>query len=276
MSRKFAVLTTFNQQGLQVYGQRFINSFVDRMPDDIDLYIYAERCSPSVRKSNKKVTVLDHEKSLPKMVEFKKRYSKDPRATGRGPDNRRLDARKAFKWDAIKFCNKVYAVCDAARRAKQDGADVLIWMDADSYVHSKMPIDFLEKFVPENVFTCFLGRGHKYTECGWYTLNLNHKHADKFIDEFQRMYDDAENGIFKEKEWHDSYIYDVVRRWHETTYQVTNKDISSGIQGEGHPLINSELGAYFDHMKGERKREGQSKRKDLKIDRKEDYWKTVR
>ena len=193
-----------------------------------------------------------------------------------GPDKKRLDARKAFKWDAIKFCNKVYAVCDAARRAKEDGADVLIWMDADSYIHSKMPISFLEKFIPEDVFTCFLGRGPKYTECGWYSLNLNHEHCDKFIDEFQRMYDDAENGIFKEKEWHDSYIYDVVRRWHETTYGVKNKDISSGIQGEGHPLINSELGAYFDHMKGERKREGQSKRKDLKVQRHEDYWKTVR
>ena len=275
MSRKFAVLTTFNQQGLQVYGQRFLNSFVDRMPNEIGMYIYAERCTPVLRKNDKTIKVLDHEKTLPDLVAFKKRYGKDPRATGMGPDNRRLDARKAFKWDAIKFSNKVYAVCDAARKAKADGYDVLIWMDADSYVHSKMPLSFLDKFIPQHVFTCFLGRGHKYTECGWYSLNLNHEHADKFIDEFQRMYDDAENGIFKEKEWHDSYIYDVVRRWHETTYHVTNKDISSGIQGEGHPLINSELGQYFDHMKGDRKRQGHSERKDLKVQRHEDYWKTI-
>ena len=277
MSRKFAVLTTFNQKGLQLYGQRMINSFDDRMPREIDLYIYAERCLPINRKTKRVINILDHEKTLPAMVEFKKKYIGDPRATGQGPDGKRLDAKKAFKWDAIKFCNKVYAVCDAARRAKKDGVDVLLWMDADSYVHTPMPLNFLEKFVPEHVFTCFLGRGPKYTECGWYTLNLNHEHCDKFIDEFQRMYDDAENGIFKEKEWHDSYIYDVVRRWHETTYNVTNKDISSGIQGEGHPLINSELGQFFDHMKGDdRKRQGQSKRKDLKIQRHEDYWKSVR
>jgi len=274
--RKFAVLTTFNQQGLQLYGQRFINSFVDRMPDEIDLYVYAERCTPSIRKNKKNILVLDHERSLPKMVEFKKKYKNDPRATGMGPDKKRLDHRKAFKWDAIKFCNKVYAVCDAARRAEADGADVLIWMDADSYVHTNMPIDFLESFIPHDVFTTFLGRGHKYTECGWYSLNLKHPHWREFVDEFQRMYDEAENGIFKEKEWHDSYIYDVVRRWHEHMYAVKNKDISSGIQGEGHPLINSELGAYFDHMKGDRKREGQSKRKDLKVARTEDYWKTAR
>ena len=275
MPRKFAVLTTFNQQGLQTYGQRFLNSFVDRMPDEIGLYIYAERCTPVLRKNDKVIKVFDHEKTLPDMVAFKKKYHKDPRATGMGPDGRRLDAKKAFKWDAIKFCNKVYAVCDTARKARADGYDVLIWMDADSYVHSKMPLGFLEKFIPEHVFTCFLGRGHKYTECGWYSLNLKHEYSDKFIDEFQRMYDDAENGIFKEKEWHDSYIYDVVRRWHESNFGVSNKDISSGIQGEGHPLINSELGQFFDHMKGDRKRQGHSERKDLKVQRHEDYWKTI-
>ena len=101
--RKFAVLTTFNQQGLQLYGQRMINSFDDRMPNEIDLYVYAERCMPITRKTKRKVTILDHEKSLPAMVEFKKKYINDPRATGMGPDKKRLDAKKAFKWDAIKF-----------------------------------------------------------------------------------------------------------------------------------------------------------------------------
>ena len=40
MSRKFAVLTTFNQQGLQLYGQRMINSFDDRMPKEIECSAY--------------------------------------------------------------------------------------------------------------------------------------------------------------------------------------------------------------------------------------------
>ena len=31
------------------------------------------------------------------MVEFKKRYIGDPRANGKGPDGKRLDAKKAFK-----------------------------------------------------------------------------------------------------------------------------------------------------------------------------------
>jgi wyosine [tRNA(Phe)-imidazoG37] synthetase (radical SAM superfamily) len=45
------------------------------------------------------------------------------------------------------------------------------------------------------------------------------------------------------------------------------------ISGEGHPIINSKLGAYIDHMKGERKVRGKSDKKDLKVQRTEDYWK---
>ena len=97
MSRKFAVLTTFNQKGLQLYGQRMINSFDDRMPQEIDLYIYAERCLPINRKTKRVINILEHEKTLPAMVEFKKKYIGDPRATGQGPDGKRLDAKKAFK-----------------------------------------------------------------------------------------------------------------------------------------------------------------------------------
>ena len=45
------------------------------------------------------------------------------------------------------------------------------------------------------------------------------------------------------------------------------------INGEGHPMINSDLGKYFDHLKGDRKEVGKSnKPKDLKVKRTESYW----
>jgi len=99
-------------------------------------------------------------------------------------------------------------------------------------------------------------------------------YALPFFNEFERMYEDAENGIFKEKEWHDSYIFDVVRKWHESKFGVKNNDYAKGlIKGEGHPIINTELGAYIDHMKGTRKDAGRSKASDLKIKRTEEHWK---
>jgi len=275
MPRKFAVVTTYNQQGLTKYAQRFINTFDKNMPREVDLLLYNERANPKLPTSKRNIRNLDAERELrTTLVEFKKRWKDDPRANGQGPDKRRLDHSKAFKWDAIRFSHKVYAIFDAV---KKTDADVLIWMDADSVVHSPMSFDFLDKFVPEDKFLCYAGRKNKYTECGWYSMNLKHPHADKFFTEFQRMYDDANNGIFTLKEWHDSYVFDVVKDWHTQEWGAVNKDFSNGlIEREGHPIINSELGAYIDHLKGDRKLEGQSKLKDLKIARDETYWRNAR
>jgi len=43
----------------------------------------------------------------------------------------------------------------------------------------------------------------------------------------------------------------------------------------GHPFINSELGQYLDHMKGDRKHRGHSKAKEVKLHRDHPYWRTV-
>ena len=42
--------------------------------------------------------------------------------------------------------------------------------------------------------------------------------------------------------------------------------------GEGHPLINSDWGAWLDHLKGSSKNLGRSKKEDLKVRRAEQYW----
>jgi hypothetical protein len=100
-------------------------------------------------------------------------------------------------------------------------------------------------------------------------MNLRSAGTADFLKEFQRVYDDAENGIFTMKEWHDSFVFDVVRK----SITLAQHDWSSHlISGEGHPLINSEWGAYLDHLKGDRKSLGRSKLSDLKIKRTEAYW----
>jgi hypothetical protein len=83
------------------------------------------------------------------------------------------------------------------------------------------------------------------------------------------MYDDADNGIFTLSEWHDSYVFDCVRQ----KFALKELNWSAGlINGEGHPLINCDWGAYIDHLKGKRKQNGKSKAKDLIVQRRETYW----
>ena len=263
--RKFTAVTTFNQKGLDEYARRFINSFAINMP--IQLMAYAEDCTPEPTNN---VEWFDLAKESPELVAFKTKWANEPKANGDVTNDpvrsKRRDAGKGFKWDAVRFSHKIYSILAAAKRTD---ADVLIWMDADTVCHSPMPIEFLDTFIPEDKDICFLGRKDKFSECGFYSMNLRSNAVQVFLKRFQWMYDDAENGIFQQDEWHDSFIFDIVRR-----HTVLNElDWSSNlITGEGHPFINTDLGKYLDHLKGKRKEYGKSLTEDLKIKREESYW----
>jgi hypothetical protein len=261
---KYAVVTTFNQQGYELYAQRMIQTFLENWPVEVELLVFSENCQ--VHELAPNLRVFDLEAASPELVGFKNRWRNVPKANGdisqdpvRG---QRKDSAKGFKWDAVRFSHKVYAVFAAA---KQTNADFLIWMDADMVCHSKMSLDFLhEKFAGD---LCFLGRQGKYTECGLYGINLKSTLGQQFLNRFQEVYD--QDLIFNFSEWHDSFVFDEVRRG----VQCVENDWSSNIiSGEGHPLINTDWGAYLDHLKGNRKQLGRSKPKDLKIQRSETYW----
>jgi len=263
-----SVVTTFHEAGLKQYGQRMINTFIDNWPMEVKLYVYPEKCNPQVPDHSRIVlTDLD---SVEELTAFKNKWKGVPKANGdvsKDPiRSKRKDAGKGFKWDAVRFAHKVYAIFDCAKKCKTEW---LFWMDADTVCHSPITLPKLESFCPGNTDICFLGREGKYTECGLYAMNLRSSSTLGFLKEFQRMYDDAENGIFKMAEWHDSFVFDSVRK----NLRLNEHNWSAGIiKGEGHPLINSEWGAYLDHLKGERKQIGRSKPQDLKITRPESYW----
>jgi len=267
---KIAVVTTFHQKGLEVYAQRMIDTFCDNWPKEITLHLYPEDCTPNIPDSSR-VTVTDLN-TVVNLTTFKNQWKGVAKANGDVSNdsvrNKRKDAGKGFKWDAVRFAHKVYAVFDCA--GKTD-ADVLFWMDADTVCHSLIELSTVKQFCPLSQDLGFLGREGKYTECGLYSLNLRSKNVQNFLREFQRMYDDAEQGIFTLDEWHDSFVFDAVRTKYKN--QLRENNWSRGIiSGEGHPLINSKWGAYLDHLKGDRKTLGRSKDKDLKVKRSEAYW----
>jgi hypothetical protein len=268
-SLKISVVTTFHEEGLRLYGQRMIDSFCKNWPSEVNLYVYPEKCNPMVA-DHSRITLIDLD-SVKELTKFKSTWQGVPKANGdvsKDPiRSKRKDAGKGFKWDAVRFAHKVYAIFDCARITD---SDILIWMDADTYCHSSISMQQLLNFCPIDKDICFLGRKGKFSECGLYALNLRNEQTRNFLFEFQRMYDNAEGGIFLLDEWHDSFVFDAVRSKFPFLKQL---DWSAGlITGEGHPLINSEWGAYLDHLKGSRKKLGKSKREDLVVKRTEPYW----
>jgi hypothetical protein len=267
---KYSVVTTFNASGYKQYGSRMIDTFLKNWPATVQLKVYAENCNVAQTAPN--LQVVDLETASPELAVFKQQWKSVPKANGDVSTDpvrsKRKDAGKGFKWDAVRFAHKVYAIFAAA---KDPTVDCLIWMDADSVCHSPISESAVEQFCGHNVDLGFLGREGKYTECGLYSMNLRSAAVQAFLQEFQRMYDDAESGIFTLDEWHDSFVFDAVRK--KFKEQLKELNWSAGVvRGEGHPLINSAWGAYLDHLKGDRKDLGRSKSKDLKITRQEAYW----
>jgi hypothetical protein len=275
---KIAVVTTFHEEGLKKYAQRMIDTFCTNWPEEIKLHIYPEKCNPAIRNHNH-VTLTDLD-SVKELTEFKDRWKGVPKANGDVSTDpvrsRRKDSGKGFKWHAVRFAHKVYAIFDCA---KNTDADILIWMDADTICHSPITMKDLYRMIPADSELCYLGRKGKYSECGLYAMNLRSPNVQAFLKEFQRFYDQAEHGIFQLDEWHDSFVFDAVRvkfpQMRQLDWAAHLHDLrpAPGMSsGEGHPLINSQWGAWLDHLKGDRKSIGRSKREDLKVQRKEAYW----
>jgi hypothetical protein len=276
------VVTTFHPEGFSLYGEKFLNSFANHVDKRIKLIVYAENCNPD-NPDPSRIEILEQKSALPKLVAFKERWHNVPKANGIPPDEikrkRPKDWTKEFKWHAIRFSNKVYAVFDAAERAKKDW---LVWMDADTIVHSDWSYEQFIDLLPSTSWITYVGRGkgsQTWPECGFYGMNLNDPVCRDFIKEFERMYEDAEQGIFQLEEWHDSFVFGhllhkfKVRHPNVLDYSAEMYLREAKTGGGGHPLINTKLGSWIDHMKGDRKTTGKSLQSDLMIKRTESYWK---
>ena len=262
---KYTVVTTFNAAGYEKYGRRMIQTFLQTWPAGVDLQVYTEGCS--VIESAPNLKVFDLETASAPLMAFKNRWQGVPKANGDVSADPvrslRRDSGKGFKWDAVRFAHKVYAIFAAAQTTDQ----WLIWMDADMVCHSVITASKIAQLCPDTYDLCFLGRRGKYSECGLYAINLSTTGGKDFVKRFQDAYD--HDRIFYYLEWHDSFVFDEIRK----ITCCKELDWSSHlITGEGHPLINSEWGAYLDHLKGDRKTLGRSKAKDLKVQRQEAYW----
>ena len=276
--KQITVVTTFHPPGLVKYGQRFLDSFASKVDNRIKLVVYAEDCKPN-NPDPTRIEILDAKAALPKLNAFKEQWSNVPKANGKCPfpERRPRDHHKEFKWDAVRFANKVYAVFDACEKAK----DWVVWMDADTFVHNDWSYEEFSDLLPNTSWITYVGRGKgsaSWPECGFYGMNLNDSRCQDFLAEFERMYEDAERGIFTLDEWHDSFVFGhILNDMKKTAPNVIDYTAELALRGAktgggGHPLINSRLGNWIDHMKGDRKNKGKSLAKDLVVDRKESYW----
>ena len=99
--------------------------------------------------------------------------------------------------------------------------------------------------------------------------------TEKIINDWEKLYTSAD--IFELLEWHDSYVFWHLTKEYRQKHSAKVHDIgySKGVKGH-HVFVNSELGQYIDHFKGDRKDAKSSKAEDIRKTpdlKKIDYWK---
>ena len=166
--------------------------------------------------------------------------------------NRKLPKHKnAFKFDAVRFCYKVYGYTHSILNTDADG---LICMDADSVFLKPIDVNFVKKHLhKEDKMMSYFGRKRWYSECGFLYFNMHHPQVKNYAKEMQCMYDSDD--IYKLQECHDSYVWDYVRKQFESDYDVKNLNLTANLD-MNHVQAYSVLAKYYDHCKGPYKLKG--------------------
>lgn len=277
--RRFAVVSTCHAEGFRDYGRRMVETFLEHWPVDVPLLLYHEGFEPPTAPG--RIEARDLLTACPGLAAFKARHADNPDANGGRRPWRHLrigplslplplrTTRARYRWDAVRFSHKSYAIFDAARRTD---ADVLIWVDADTRFFADVSLRELETLAPpHSAASCLRRPGH--SECGFVVYNLRHPETMRLLEEFEAMY--ARDLLFAEREFHDSYLFDVVRERAEMRGAYIH-DIAEGAGWRApHVLVNSRLGSFMDHLKGSRKLQGSSNADDLVVARDEAYWRQL-
>lgn len=243
---KFAAITTFNREGLDLYGRRMMATFRANAPKEVKFRVYTEGW-----ELGGNVEERDLLKSSPWLADFKERH--------------KLRTFQDMRWDAVRFSHKIAAVCHAAKDIK---ADALIWIDGDVLTHSRIKLIDLSNLSPVGRdWIAWLDRNKNYPECGFFILNLRHWRHAEMIERLSAMY--SADHLFKLDQFHDSFvIWELVKQT-----GIGSKSLSGPIgKTTAHPLVNGPLGAWFDHLKGPRKTLAKTPQRDLKIKRTEAHW----
>lgn len=253
---KFRVVTTTNAKGWEATGRRMAESFLARWPVDASLTVYAEGFDPDIAG-------IDVRRLPAWMDEFKALHGKVPSRNGILPGGR-----YTYTHDCVRFAHKVAAVTDFGK-SLSDG--VMIWLDADVYTHADVTAAWLEKLFPAPSYIAWLDRQNSHPECGWVMYRCDHGYHHAFMEALENVYTSGD--VFKYRETHDSFVLQqfvgskVLRRKIEPAVSLSGAGYRTS-----HVFINGPIGAVADHMKGERKRDGRSSRRDLIIRRTEPYW----
>ena len=255
-NKNILYVTTFNKKLYDEYAHKFLDTF--NLKDDLIIYSEDDLTFLKDKHNIPNLEIINMTTAIPELNKF----------IETNKERNIEDSKKGFRWATIRFCYKVFAVTHAGLYNNKN-YDYLIWIDADCIFKNELDKNIiLTKYICKDNMMSYFGRNKLYhSDCGFLIFNLKHKYTTKYFENMKNIY--VSNNIYKEKEWHDSYIWDLIRKQFEKKYKISNFDIgkiySNYECAYNHIMTATPLYNYFDHLKGNiRKKLGTSDRKKYK------------
>lgn len=220
MTTEFILVTSYDEEGKDLYGDRCLASLKKHWPTPI----HVMENTPTVEQEDglTKYSRLEEED----MIEFDRLYG-------------HVDG-KGYRFQASKFSRKVFVI-SSERFPKSEWR---IWLDADTVVTGDVTLDWLRSICSDDADLVFLGRTDwHHSECGFVAYRTGNPKVLEFLKTFRDIY--ASGEVFDYQEWHDSYIFDRVRELHP----LREKNLSEGLSGL-HVWPKTVLGEKMTHLKG--------------------------
>ena len=225
------VVTSFHPDHYELYGRRFLETYIEFMSTPLVVYIESIEGIPSCEHdliTFRDLTKVNGMMQVLAMTNF-------PAARGKLWDGDTLD----FRFNVNAFCRKSFAQIDAAFSHRAAGGKALYWLDADIEFRGAMPLPSVE-----DTFMLYLGRENYHSCASFIGWNLTQSCWKEYFDKYWAIY--MTGTVFALREWHDSFVNDFLR----DVLSVPAVNLSESIKAEGACNVFDLVFSEATHKKG--------------------------
>ena len=170
---KTYVITTFSEEGFNLYGKRMIKTFLEFWPKEIELIVYTDSQLPIQNSRIHNLLI----SSISEIEIFRQRHKNNAEVHGKKPNknwpNKAIIEKYNYKYDAYRFCFQAMVLWPAAHYIQEKTSNaIMIWLDADVYTFKEITMPYLNQLLPKNYDCSYLGRTKLHSECGWMAFRL--------------------------------------------------------------------------------------------------------
>jgi hypothetical protein len=233
--KKYAFITSMNQQYYGHIGRFMLESFLKYAPKHFVLHLYAESITSELPRANNLVIYDWNQVCKADWEKF---------------------AVKTDDSSAQKFGKKGWASIHAWENID---ADKLIWLDADLLFHKEFDEEIIELTLPKKKLIGLFdqnylqetGLSKPSAETGYVILNKRHPDFESFVKEYRRNYELPEKPDSLHRWWDNQICMLVANQFKDHVYDLSDLRTTDKTQT---PLNRSPIAEYFSHQKGKSKK----------------------